>query len=144
MRVVVVGEQLLGDERVESDLQGWGQPVGVASAPVRGGEGGGYVAGLRGWLGPRWRTDLSERRAATLLPLAWSVAVIIFFSLSPGKRGVYILPALPALALAAAAHLPEVYRRIGVQRASLALAAVLVVPALLPVPYTQLTVPTNK
>ena len=83
------------------------------------------------WLVPRWRVDLSERRAATLLPLAWAIAVIVFFSLSPGKRGVYILPALPALALAASAHLPDIYRRIGVQRASLVLAAVLVVPALL-------------
>lgn len=80
------------------------------------------------WLVPRWRADFAQRRAATLLPLAWAIALIVFFSLSPGKRGVYILPALPALALAASAHLPELYRRVGVQRASLALAAVLVVP----------------
>lgn len=33
---------------------------------------------------------------------AWVVLVIVFFSLSPGKRGVYILPALPMLALVAA------------------------------------------
>lgn len=83
------------------------------------------------WLVPRWRADAAQRRVATLLPLMWAVAVIVFFSLSPGKRGVYILPALPALALAASAHLPSLYRRVGVERASLALAAVLVVPALL-------------
>ena len=83
------------------------------------------------WLIPRWRGDFSLRRVETVLPLLWAVAVVVFFSLSPGKRGVYILPALPALVLAASAHLPDLYRRIGVQRASLALAAVLVVPAVL-------------
>ncbi|MGA0799038.1 MAG: ArnT family glycosyltransferase [Steroidobacteraceae bacterium] len=83
------------------------------------------------WLVPRWRADTAERRVETVLPLLWAVVVIVFFSLSPGKRGVYILPALPALALAASAHLPNLYRRLGVQRASLGLAAVLVIPALL-------------
>lgn len=83
------------------------------------------------WLIPRWRRDFSLRRVETVLPLLWAVAVVVFFSLSPGKRGVYILPALPALALAASAHLPDLYRRVGVQRASLGLAAVLVVPAVL-------------
>ncbi|MEL6114029.1 glycosyltransferase family 39 protein [Photobacterium sp. SP02] len=32
--------------------------------------------------------------------LSWVVLVVIFFSISPGKRGVYVLPALPMLALA--------------------------------------------
>lgn len=31
--------------------------------------------------------------------LVWVVCVVIFFSISPGKRGVYILPALPMLAM---------------------------------------------
>jgi 4-amino-4-deoxy-L-arabinose transferase-like glycosyltransferase len=31
--------------------------------------------------------------------LGWIALVIVFFSLSPGKRGVYLLPALPMLAL---------------------------------------------
>jgi len=31
--------------------------------------------------------------------LAWSAAVLVFFTLSAGKRGVYVLPAFPALAL---------------------------------------------
>lgn len=34
--------------------------------------------------------------------LAWAGLVLLFFSASPGKRGVYILPALPAVALALA------------------------------------------
>ncbi|MFV0574858.1 MAG: ArnT family glycosyltransferase [Vibrio sp.] len=33
--------------------------------------------------------------------LSWIVLVVIFFSFSPGKRGVYVLPALPMLALVA-------------------------------------------
>ncbi|MEX3072825.1 ArnT family glycosyltransferase [Vibrio alginolyticus] len=33
--------------------------------------------------------------------LAWIVLVVIFFSISPGKRGVYILPALPMMAILA-------------------------------------------
>lgn len=37
--------------------------------------------------------------------LVWVVLVIVFFSMSPGKRGVYILPALPMLAVALSAAL---------------------------------------
>lgn len=83
------------------------------------------------WLIPRWRADLRERRLAVLLPLTWVLLVVVFFSLSPGKRGVYILPALPVLVIAASAHLRELYQRVGVSRSSLLLAAVLVAPALL-------------
>ena len=79
------------------------------------------------WLVPRWRRDWAERRAAVFLPLCWVLVVLLFFSLSPGKRGVYLLPALPALALAAAPHLADLYARISIGRLSLALAAVLVV-----------------
>jgi hypothetical protein len=50
---------------------------------------------------------------------------VLFFSLSTGKRGVYLVPALPAAALAAAVWLPEIFQRKGVRRASLALASVL-------------------
>ncbi|MCS6946775.1 MAG: hypothetical protein NZM12_04075, partial [Steroidobacteraceae bacterium] len=77
------------------------------------------------WLVPRWLEDWRARRAATLLPLGWFVLVLVFFSLSSGKRGVYILPALPALAIAAAPHLPALYSRRSVQRLSLCLAGAL-------------------
>ena len=33
--------------------------------------------------------------------LIWVILVVIFFSISPGKRGVYVLPALPALSMVA-------------------------------------------
>ncbi|MFM7707046.1 MAG: ArnT family glycosyltransferase, partial [Gammaproteobacteria bacterium] len=81
------------------------------------------------WLWRPWREDWRAHRAATLLPLGFAVAVVLFFSLSTGKRGVYVLPALPALALAAAPHLTALYRRISVGRVSLVLGAVLLIPA---------------
>lgn len=79
------------------------------------------------WLAPRWREAFQQRDARVWLPLAWVLVVLLFFSLSTGKRGIYILPALPALVLAAAPSLPELYRRRGVRLLGLALAALLVV-----------------
>ncbi|NVC93955.1 glycosyltransferase family 39 protein [Vibrio natriegens] len=38
---------------------------------------------------------------ALISVLSWIVLVIVFFSISPGKRGVYILPALPMMAILA-------------------------------------------
>ncbi|HKU78974.1 MAG TPA: glycosyltransferase family 39 protein, partial [Rhodanobacteraceae bacterium] len=63
------------------------------------------------WAIPRWVRALRARDARTLLPLAWVVLVVIFFSLSGGKRDVYILPALPAAAIALAPLLPGILRR---------------------------------
>ena len=40
--------------------------------------------------------------------LTWVVLVVIFFSVSPGKRGLYILPALPMMALVVGAHISNV------------------------------------
>ena len=45
----------------------------------------------------RHRDKLSKERL--LFPLIWLVTVFIFFSVSLGKRGVYILPLYPAMAL---------------------------------------------
>ncbi len=63
------------------------------------------------WLIRRWRNDLRRRDLHTVLPLAWAVVVVLFFSVSSGKRGVYVLPAVPALALAAGPHLYEIAGR---------------------------------
>ena len=52
------------------------------------------------WLVPRFKAAFRERDARVWLPLGWVLLVLVFFSLSPGKRGVYVLPALPALAIA--------------------------------------------
>jgi 4-amino-4-deoxy-L-arabinose transferase-like glycosyltransferase len=68
------------------------------------------------WLVPAWRRDLRGRDPRVLLLLGWIALVVLFFSVSPGKRGVYLLPAVPALALAAAPHARALLARAGVQR----------------------------
>ena len=63
------------------------------------------------WAIPAWRRRLARRHdARILLPLAWAVLVVVFFSLSPGKREVYILPALPMFVVALAPLLPGLLR----------------------------------
>jgi len=65
------------------------------------------------WLWPRWREALRDRDAFTAVLLTWVVIVLVFFSASSGKRGVYVLPAVPALAMAAAPWLPGLLRARG-------------------------------
>ncbi|MGN2246686.1 ArnT family glycosyltransferase [Frateuria sp. GZRR35] len=60
---------------------------------------------------PRWWQRLREHDARVLLPLCWVVLVLLFFSASPGKRDVYVMPALPMLALATAPFLDELLPR---------------------------------
>jgi 4-amino-4-deoxy-L-arabinose transferase-like glycosyltransferase len=55
-------------------------------------------------------------RRALLLPLAWWLLVVLFFSIPQGKRDVYILPALPMFCLALAPLLPGLLKRRDVQR----------------------------
>jgi 4-amino-4-deoxy-L-arabinose transferase-like glycosyltransferase len=73
------------------------------------------------WALPAWWRRLKRRDARFLLPLGWVALVLVFFSLSPGKRDVYILPALPITALALAPLLPALLRRRGVRLAVMAL-----------------------
>ena len=82
------------------------------------------------WLVPKWRQAWRAKDARVWLPLAWVLLAVLFFSLSSGKRGIYLFPALPGAMLAAAPFLPELFKRVGVRRASLVLGAALVVPAL--------------
>lgn len=63
------------------------------------------------WAIPGWSRALRAKDARTLLPLAWVVLVVVFFSLSGGKRDVYILPALPVTAIALAPLLPDILGR---------------------------------
>jgi hypothetical protein len=79
------------------------------------------------WLWPRWRRALRERDTLTTTLLAWVVIVIAFFSASAGKRGLYVLPAVPALAMAAAPWLPELLRARGTRRLAFALSAAVTV-----------------
>lgn len=65
------------------------------------------LTALLPWLVPRWRQALRERDLRIALLLSWVALVVLFFSLSSGKRGVYVLPAVPALALACAPWIRE-------------------------------------
>ena len=75
------------------------------------------------WLVPRWRDAWRSRDGREGLLLGWIVLVVVFFSASPGKRGVYVLPALPAFALAAGPFLADLWARRSVQRTLFWLAA---------------------
>ena len=77
------------------------------------------------WAIPAWWRRLRRGDGRLALLLGWVVLVLVFFSLSPGKRDVYILPALPMLALALAPLLPGLLRRRGVRLALFALTGVL-------------------
>ncbi|MDA1193927.1 MAG: glycosyltransferase family 39 protein [Planctomycetota bacterium] len=65
-----------------------------------------------------WRAR--DRRAVALLPWAGLLWVVALFSLSLGKRGVYLLPLYPLLALCVAPPMEALWR--GVSRAGLRLA----------------------
>nr|WP_240733940.1 glycosyltransferase family 39 protein [Dyella soli] len=67
------------------------------------------------WLVPAWRTALKGKDARLLLPLAWVVIVILFFSLTRAKRDVYIMPALPMFALCSGPWLAGILERKGAQ-----------------------------
>jgi 4-amino-4-deoxy-L-arabinose transferase-like glycosyltransferase len=58
------------------------------------------------WIGARRIVD--ERRRGFGLMLAWVVVTLLFFSLSPAKRTVYILTLYPALAALVALALTEI------------------------------------
>ncbi|HEY0686781.1 MAG TPA: glycosyltransferase family 39 protein [Steroidobacter sp.] len=83
------------------------------------------------WLVPHWRKAWQARDLRIGLLLSWVVLVVLFFSFSSGKRGVYVLPALPALALASGPYLLELMQRRSVQRAMFILAALVATICLL-------------
>lgn len=72
------------------------------------------------WLVPAWRPSFTRRDARLILPLAWVVLVVLFFSISPAKRGSYVLPALPMLALCAGPFLPAIVQKPSARRTALA------------------------
>lgn len=80
------------------------------------------LTALLPWLVPRWRASLRNGDLRILLPLTWIVMVVAFFSFSSGKRGVYVLPALPALALICGPYLVELAGERSAQRMVFALA----------------------
>ena len=60
------------------------------------------------WLARPWWRAWRNGDTRYAVPLGFVALVLVFFSLSAGKREVYILPALPMLALAAAPQIPEI------------------------------------
>ena len=74
------------------------------------------------WLVPGWVAAWRQRDPRPWMLICWAMLVVLFFSLSPGKRGIYMLPALPAFVLAAAPVLCETWQERGMQRTGYLLA----------------------
>jgi 4-amino-4-deoxy-L-arabinose transferase-like glycosyltransferase len=85
------------------------------------------AAALLPWLLPAWWRRLRRGDGRSWLLLGWALLVLLFFSLSPGKREVYLLPILPALAVAAAPLLPALCARTGVRALLLAWSALMAI-----------------
>lgn len=79
------------------------------------------------WAIPAWKRRLQRMDARYLLPLAWGLLLIVFFSIPSGKRDVYIMPVLPMWGLALAPLLPGLLRKAWPRRV---LATMLVVMAI--------------
>ncbi|MCQ4164128.1 ArnT family glycosyltransferase [Tahibacter harae] len=77
------------------------------------------------WAVPRWRDALRARDARVLLPLAWIVLIVLFFTFPRGKRDVYIMPALPLFALLLGAQLEDIAQRPWLRRVVLGFVAAL-------------------
>ncbi len=73
---------------------------------------------------PRWRQALKLGEPRVLLPLAWTALILLFFSIPVGKRDVYIMPALPMVALALAPYLEEMVQSRWLRVTAFALAVV--------------------
>jgi len=93
------------------------------------------LTALLPWLVPKWRDALRARDLRIALLLAWVVLVVVFFSMSTGKRGVYVLPAVPAFALACAPYLRDIAARFTAQRFVFWIAATIATVTALGVPY---------
>jgi 4-amino-4-deoxy-L-arabinose transferase-like glycosyltransferase len=74
------------------------------------------LVALTPWLWPRWREALGARDTLVAVLLAWVLIVLAFFTASTGKRSLYILPAVPAFAMAAGPWLPGLLRARGPRR----------------------------
>jgi 4-amino-4-deoxy-L-arabinose transferase-like glycosyltransferase len=72
------------------------------------------------WASPAWWRRLRRNDARTTLLLGSCLLILIFFSLSKGKRGVYILPAAPLLALALSPLLPGLLTKVRIHAVALA------------------------
>nr|WP_233171754.1 glycosyltransferase family 39 protein [Dyella sp. ASV21] len=79
---------------------------------------------------PAWWRRLRAQDARFLLPLTWVVLLLVFFSLTRAKRDVYIMPALPLLALCAGPFLRDILQRRWAQWLGMAFLLALALPTL--------------
>jgi 4-amino-4-deoxy-L-arabinose transferase-like glycosyltransferase len=93
------------------------------------------LTALLPWIVPRWRESLRSKDLRIALLSAWIVLVVIFFSFSTGKRGVYVLPAVPAFALLCAPFLRHVGEQAKAQRFLFAVTAFIAAVLTFAVPY---------
>lgn len=82
------------------------------------------------WVWRGWRDALRARDGRLLVLLGGVALIVLFFSLSAGKREVYILPALPLACLALGPWLPAATERPGARRLAFAFASVVATGAL--------------
>ncbi|UXI67812.1 ArnT family glycosyltransferase [Tahibacter amnicola] len=68
------------------------------------------------WAIPRWWRALKARDARILLPLVWVCLVVLFFTFPKGKRDVYIMPALPLLALLVGSQIESIVQSLNFRR----------------------------
>ncbi|MBJ2135021.1 glycosyltransferase family 39 protein [Paraglaciecola chathamensis] len=68
------------------------------------------------WLLPKWYQAFKNCDARIILPASWILLLVLFFSISPGKRGVYILPALPMLVIISAPYVKELISKTSLPR----------------------------
>lgn len=83
------------------------------------------------WLVPDWSRQLRQFNRAHWALLSFVLLSFLFFSLSPGKRGVYMLPLLPPLAILAGGSMPALTNRRALIRVLRAIVLVLGVLLLL-------------
>lgn len=77
------------------------------------------------WTGKAWWRRFKRRDPRYVLLLGWCITVLVFFSLSKGKRDMYILPALPMFAVACGPALHGALRNKGFQALGFAFALIL-------------------
>jgi 4-amino-4-deoxy-L-arabinose transferase-like glycosyltransferase len=87
------------------------------------------------WMVPHWRESLRAKDLRVAVLLTWMTLVVIFFSLSTGKRGVYVLPAVPAFALLCAPYLRSIGEQLKAQRLVFAMTALVAAVLMFAVPY---------
>lgn len=63
------------------------------------------------WIAIQCKKAISNRNIPVIILVTYLILIIVFFSLSPGKRGVYITPATIPFAMLCALWLPDILER---------------------------------